>query len=129
VVGSEATVFEPVASTGLLPHVGFSSSAGLSLAERRQADQLLGPVWEGWGKGRVYLRSGPQLLESGGLVGDLERAPDRARPALAVTGAVLPLLVLGLLFAHRALDRSAKVERAEKVLEEEMGDIRRRARG
>lgn len=127
VVGSETAIFEPAPSTGLLRHVGFSSARGLQAAQRRRADQLLGPAWQGWGKGRVYLRVGPQLLEAGGLTGDLLETPERTRPALAVAGAVLPLLVLGLVLMHRRLDRSAKVERAEKVLEQEMGSIRRRA--
>jgi len=127
VVGSEAVVFEPAPSTGLLRHVGFSSARGLRPAERRRADRLLGPVHEGWGKGRVYLRSSPRLAEAGGLTGDLLETTERTRPALAVVGIVMPMLVLGLVVVHRALDRPAKVERAEQVLAQEMGEIKRRA--
>jgi hypothetical protein len=129
VEGSGGAQFEPDPSTGLLQHIGYSSGGDLPFAQRRRADRLLGPVHESWGKGRVYLRSDPQLVASGGLIGDLVSTPDRTRPALVVVGVTLPLLILALLVLHARLDRPARVERAEAVLREEMGELRRRASG
>lgn len=116
VIFRPAIGFSPDPQLGLIAQVGHYAPPDIDVIARHRFDSRA----DGSHRhvGAYYLR-GDDLASVGALRGEVELQRHRMGRAALVAGVLFALVVLGMLFWHRRLDRSVRHERAEAYLASE----------
>lgn len=127
VAGGEAVRFVPDSSLGIEQHLTHAVSRGVTATSRARCDEILGAtrsaspaIWTAH-----LVADGP--LAKHGLTGTINTGRPSRRAAIIVAAGFVAVVV-GLAAMHRVLDRRAREEHDETVLQAEVARMRQAAR-
>lgn len=116
IVLDPALSFSPDPALGLMAQVGHYAPAEFDVVARHRFDARTDGNLRNVG---AYYVRGRDLGSTGALKGEVTLQRQRQGRAALVAGGIFGLLVLGMLVAHRRLNRHVRHERAEAYLAQE----------
>ena len=115
--GAGEPMFEVAPGLGVVRHVGYAASGDLGHLERSRCDAMLASNGEPDRADAIYVRATGAIAETG-LVGHVSTRAERSRPAAIGAVVAFAVIVAALIALVKHLGREARVERAEKDLED-----------